>query len=206
MATSDHLDEIYDRLHRSGPEFDGWLSNHGPMAADALARVGRGERVDAWLDAYLPRLEAMPARRWPIDETEWREALGDPARLGDWIGWFADQLGNRPWRDVLAQWWPRLLPGGIASATNPLIRTGHAVRALDEHDSPTRRDELPHALGYWAARWQPLPGGTRPAGQATTRAALAACLRSVAKEGSARASRRSPTPRTGRPPRPPCGR
>ena len=29
------LDEAYQRLHATGPEFDGWLSNHGPMAAEA---------------------------------------------------------------------------------------------------------------------------------------------------------------------------
>ncbi len=171
MAT-DHLDEIYERLHRTGPEFDGWLSNHAPMAADALARIGRGERVDGWLDGYLPRLEERPGRRWPINEVDWRDALGEPVRLGDWIGWFSDRLREQPWRDVLTEWWPRLLPGGIASATHPLIRTGHVVRALGEEDTTARREELAHALGYWAARWQPLPGGTRPAGQRTALAAL----------------------------------
>ena len=25
------LDEAYQRLHATGPEFDGWLSNHGPQ-------------------------------------------------------------------------------------------------------------------------------------------------------------------------------
>ena len=24
-------DEALERLHRTGPEFDGWLANHGPM-------------------------------------------------------------------------------------------------------------------------------------------------------------------------------
>ena len=31
------LDEAYQRLHDTGPEFNGWLSNHGPMAADIRA-------------------------------------------------------------------------------------------------------------------------------------------------------------------------
>lgn len=35
--TAGILDEAYERLHRTGPEFDGWLSNHGPMAAEAAA-------------------------------------------------------------------------------------------------------------------------------------------------------------------------
>jgi hypothetical protein len=43
------LDEAYERLHRSGPEFHGWLSNHGPMAADALFRLGHGADVQRWI-------------------------------------------------------------------------------------------------------------------------------------------------------------
>ena len=39
--TTGILDEAYQRLHQTGPEFDGWLSNHGPMAAEAMVRHGR---------------------------------------------------------------------------------------------------------------------------------------------------------------------
>lgn len=60
MPTTDVLDETYDRLRSTGPEFEGWLSNHGPMAADALLRVGHGEEVEPWLDAYMARLEEAP--------------------------------------------------------------------------------------------------------------------------------------------------
>ena len=45
MAIPDLLDEAYDQLHTKGPEFEGWLSNHGPMAVDALIRLGRGDDV-----------------------------------------------------------------------------------------------------------------------------------------------------------------
>lgn len=44
------LDEAYQRLHATGPEFDGWLSNHGPMAAEAMARRGQASSVHEWLD------------------------------------------------------------------------------------------------------------------------------------------------------------
>ena len=44
------LDEAYQRLHATGPEFDGWLSNHGPMAAEAMVRGGQADRVHRWLD------------------------------------------------------------------------------------------------------------------------------------------------------------
>ncbi|MBM0276175.1 questin oxidase family protein [Micromonospora tarensis] len=151
------LDEAYERLHRTGPEFEGWLSNHGPMAVEALVRHGHQQRVHRWLDDYLGRLDELPRGLHPIDD--WREALGDPKRAGDWLAYFDRQLREHPWRDVLGTWWPRLLPGIAAGATHGVIRVGHAVRALDRADAnPRRLAELGQALGYWAARWLPVPG------------------------------------------------
>jgi hypothetical protein len=40
------LDEAYQRLHATGPEFEGWLSNHGPMAAEAMVRRGHAACTD----------------------------------------------------------------------------------------------------------------------------------------------------------------
>jgi hypothetical protein len=151
------LDETLEHLHRTGPEFDGWLSNHGPMAADALLRIAPDADVRRWAARYAGRLEPLPAPRWPVDEQDWRECWGDPSRLGDWLQFFDRAVRERPWRDVLATWWPWLLPGSLASATHGLIRTGHAVRALRETETAPRLRELGHALGYWAARWQPMP-------------------------------------------------
>jgi hypothetical protein len=48
------LDEAYERLHRTGPEFEGWLSNHGPMASEALVRMGTC-RTGSFLARRLPR-------------------------------------------------------------------------------------------------------------------------------------------------------
>ncbi|KAB1935966.1 questin oxidase family protein [Micromonospora sp. ALFpr18c] len=154
------LDEAYERLHRTGPEYDGWLSNHGPMAVEALARHGHQQRVHRWLDDYLGRLDDLPRGLHPIDD--WRAALGDEKRAGDWLAYFDRQLREHPWRDVLGTWWPRLLPGIAAGATHGVIRVGHAVRALEADDTnPRRITELAQALGYWAARWQPVPGADR---------------------------------------------
>ncbi|MGC5017444.1 questin oxidase family protein [Micromonospora sp. DT47] len=155
------LDEAYRRLHRTGPEFEGWLSNHGPMAVEALVRHGHDRGVHRWLDDYLRRLDELPRGLRPIDD--WREALGDPKRAGDWLAHFDRELRERPWREVLGNWWPRLLPGIAAGATHGVIRVGHAVRVLREDGpGPDRLTELGQALGYWAARWQPVPGVAAP--------------------------------------------
>lgn len=174
------LDEAYERLAQTGPEFDGWLSNHGPMAVESLVRHGHGADISEWLDRYVRRLEEAPRPSRPI--ADWREALGDPRRLGDWPALFAEQLREREWTQVLSTWWVRLLPGIAASATHGVIRVGHAVRVLREDgETPARIAELASALGYWAARWQPVPaaapqltghaGGARPAAPGTLSAA-----------------------------------
>ena len=186
------LDEAYQRLHQTGPEFDGWLSNHGPMAAEAMARHGHAEDVGPWLDSYVQRLEDFPRGTDPIG-ADWAEALGDPRRIADWTTFFCRQAAEQPWRQVLGTWWLRLLPGLAASATHGIIRVGHAVRALlADGDDPIHVTELAHGLAYWAARWQPIPGagtlGPQPTAAApATRQAInrtpAAALAAVPRVG-----------------------
>jgi hypothetical protein len=94
-------------------------------------------------------------------------------RTGDWIAFFHRAVRAEPWRDVLATWWPRLLPGIAAGATHGVIRVGHAVRALLDEETGPRVDELGQGLAYWAARWQPLaPAGRGPYPSADPRSAL----------------------------------
>jgi hypothetical protein len=177
------LDEAYERLHRTGPEYEGWLTNHGPMAAESMVRGGHGRVVHRWLDGYLHRLEERPGGTSPIGPGEWRDALGDERRLGDWLAFFDREVRERPWREVLTTWWPRLLPGIAAGATHGVIRTGHATRTLlarDEAYGP-RVAELGQALGYWAARWQPVPAVAIPAVGSPTAAGA------EARAGTARA-------------------
>ena len=149
MATTE-LDEALQRLHQTGPEFEGWLSNHGPMVVETLVRRGHGARVHRWLDGYLTRLDEPPRGLTPVTADTWRDALGDPKRIGDWREFFLREVTEQAWPAVLATWWPRLLPGLAASATHGVIRTGHAVQALRAGATPPRIAELGHALAYWA--------------------------------------------------------
>lgn len=150
-------DEALERFHRTGPEREGWLSNHGPMVVEALARLGREDQVHPWTDRYAKRLDAVPRGIDRIDPRAWRDPLGDPVRSGDWIAFFLREIEEEEWVAVLGRWWPRLLPGIVAGATHGVIRVGHAVRALRAHETEPRRRELAHALAYWAARWQSVP-------------------------------------------------
>jgi Questin oxidase-like len=169
LTSAGTYDEALERLHQTGPEFDGYLSNHGPMVVEALARMDYERAVQPWTDGYLRRLDEMPRSSLQIDPADWQGALGDVSRTADWIALFARELGQQRWPDVLGRWWPRLLPGIAAGATHGVIRVGHAVSALRQLETAPRTLELAHALGYWAARWQPVPkihaAGTVQAGE-----------------------------------------
>jgi hypothetical protein len=160
------IDEALERLRGMGTEVAGGGDpNHGPMAAEALVALGRDEVVANWVERYRPRLDVMPAVTSPITVATWREALGDIGRIADWTAFFRVQLAEAPWQAVFAEWIGRLLPATIAAGTHGLIRTAHALRALEDAETPLRVEELGVALAYWAAYYRQLPGVPRFAGE-----------------------------------------
>lgn len=166
------LDEALQRFADTGPEYYGGLANHGPMAAEALVRLDRAEAVGPWVDGYRKKLQPALDSRRPVVEAEWREALGDFRRAGDWAGLFDRALREAPWTTVLQQWTPRLAPGLSAAACHGLIRAGQAARGLADRDTEGRRRELAQGLAYWAARYQALPERPGAAGRLTAAEAL----------------------------------
>jgi hypothetical protein len=128
------LYEAYQRLHSNGPEYggdergDNGLTNHGPMAAEVMCRRDLGVNVHRWLDRYTKRLTELPGRTEPITGTNWQRALGaGRERVGDWTAYFTRELAERPWREVLTDWWSRLLPGIAAGSTHGVIRASQGV-------------------------------------------------------------------------------
>ncbi|MFH8386357.1 questin oxidase family protein [Kitasatospora sp. NPDC018058] len=152
------LDGALEFLDDSGPEFGPGVSNHGPMASEALAQLGHADAIASWVSSYRKLLyQDTFGHLDTITEDNWRPALGNMRLMGDWAEFFRRELAGAPWTDVLARWWPRLLPGFSAGGGHGVIRTGHAVRMLSEAHTPWRLEELARGLGYWAARYQELP-------------------------------------------------
>ena len=181
---TNYIDTVSDALQsmddlgyeRGGEDF----ANHGPMGAEALAVLGFSAEVPGWIARYRHALEheAPATPRWSLDparEDSWHPALGAYERAGDWEQMFRRLLAEHPWRDVLVQWWPRLLPGLFSRLTHGLIRTAHAVRSVAGAAEPNsiQLDELARGLAYWAARFQPLPGSARLIGSRTVADAVA---------------------------------
>jgi len=157
------LDQALVRLQAGDLEYGGGLANHGPMAAEALGVLGHEALIPAFVDVYAPRLPPLEVGR-PIEPSRQGACLGNGADA-DWVATFLALLERDPWSEVLADWLPRLLPGLFAAAMHGVLRTGHAVRALRERQTPGRIREVGFGLAYWASRHHPLPGvpGSSPA-------------------------------------------
>ena len=134
------------------------LANHGPMATEALAHLGRSDAIPDWVAHYRRRLDDAPSAARPLTEAEWPAALGQADRYPEWLALFEREIADRPVAAVVGEWAPRLLPGAVGAATHGLIRTGHALRGLGEVDTAPRRLEVAHALAFWASSYQELPG------------------------------------------------
>ncbi len=122
---TDPLDTALNHLAFTNHSWGGGLSNHGPMAAEALESMGATEHIGPFITRYSALLEPGPAAE-PVPEAEWRQFVSDTL-------------------DELADAVPVMAGHG-------LLRFGHAVRGLgrDETSVPRRR-ELRAAADYWRA-------------------------------------------------------
>ena len=147
------VDEALERFHATADEYRGGLSNHGPMAVEALARLGAVDEVAPWSVRYARALEPFEGPTPVLDLDE-------------------------PWEAAVRREVPRLLRGAVSAAGHGAIRTAHAVAMLSEADTPPRRMELARALAYWRATYDEVEAGPPVSGAATS--SVRAAMRSVA--------------------------
>ena len=150
MAMDGVLDEALEALSDRAPDFSNGNTNHAPMVAETLVTLGRSDVVLRWVDAYRRDVPERPSER-PSVGADWREALGRRDLWPEWVSLFRRELSEMPWQQALDKWTGRLAAGLSGEATHGLIRTAHAVRALELGASPLRLNELADGLAYWAA-------------------------------------------------------
>ena len=100
-----------DRLRTTGFYLDNFFANHGPMAAEAMARLGYCDEVDGWVGANIHhrKYDPLPVG-WQPDQPRVSGALARSPRrsqarrrLGRAL---RRELAENPWREVLETWWP----------------------------------------------------------------------------------------------------
>ncbi len=128
----DAMDEALEMLAQTGPEYQGGLANHGPMAAEALVAMARADSVIHWVERYKTGLQAHPAPRGTISKAEWRESLGNFSLAAEWIAFFNRELKEKSWSTVLSEWVTNLAPGLSAAAGHGLLGTAHITRLLQK--------------------------------------------------------------------------
>ena len=157
--TDETIDEALSAMEGKAAAYAGHgypdLDNHGPMMAEALVALGRPDAVMPWVENYVRRLPDAPYPQQRI--VDWRAALGDGQRYGDWQQLFRNELKERPWPEVVGDWVGRLLPGLASAGAHGVIRVAHAVRSLTTRSTEERLGELADALAMWAAYFYELP-------------------------------------------------
>jgi hypothetical protein len=147
------------------------------MACEALATLGYQDRIGEWVYSFegaMGQAVTPVAPRWG-PAWDWRDIAGDYRRLPEWMGFFAHCVDEDGWQAVVTDWVPRFMPALSSALYHGVIRTAHAVRAIGNVDSPSRRAELARALGNWATWYHPgSPPGPAPAGDDPEAAAVAA--------------------------------
>jgi hypothetical protein len=159
MSLKDYsqMDTALRFLSAYGPGLSNGFTNHGPMVAEALCAMGRSDAVMPWLQQNWPlRRTLMPRQTASHAIADWKSALGNRAPF-DWSAFLFDDLAKTGWRDFVARWTARLAPGACSDAAHGIIRAGHAVRSMIEHETPERLHELADAFGMWAAGYTTLP-------------------------------------------------
>ncbi|MEM6710224.1 MAG: hypothetical protein AAF648_15700 [Pseudomonadota bacterium] len=186
------LDAALDFLTRhnaSGPSLKSGLSNHVPMALEALESMGADIDLMAFAAAQANDIAALP------QGTAEPEALASPAGLADidtaaamlgtlrdfsvWQLGFATAFDHNGVEATVKAWIPRLAPGFFGAANHGVIRAGHALRSWRRSPSDARQTELAAGFAYWASAWQPLALDTQASSFGTGTEPLTAVLQGL---------------------------
>jgi Questin oxidase-like len=157
------LDEVFDLVASFDYAIPNPFINHAPMACEALTTLGLSSATAEWMSLHVSVLEErFPTFKSPTRQAihsitptwghtfPWKDELGHFRLLPQWMGYFERVIEDDGWRDIVRTWVPRLMPGLVSALFHGVIRTSHAVRALDEADTNARRAELARALANWA--------------------------------------------------------
>ncbi|MYF31261.1 MAG: questin oxidase family protein [Gammaproteobacteria bacterium] len=111
-----------------GPHYQGFLSDHLPMAMLAMHALGaRRTQLEAYADSYKVRLDA-PVQHATEAPNTYAEAIGDLSSYGALLGYFDREIATQGLRATLNRFLPALISGWVRFAFHPVIRLAYGIR------------------------------------------------------------------------------
>ncbi|MDE0177289.1 MAG: questin oxidase family protein [Gammaproteobacteria bacterium] len=120
--------QLLAHRNRHGPHYQGFLSDHLPMAMLAMHALGdRRPQLEAYADSYRARLDA-PVQHATEPPDTYAEAIGDLSSYGALLSYFDREIAGQGVRGTLCRFLPALISGWVRFAFHPVIRLAHGIR------------------------------------------------------------------------------
>jgi len=153
-------------------EYRGYLSNH--LAHHLLAAYGLGatpERLEAIYAEHARYLEPRIPATDELTSTNWAEYLGQRAAYDDYLQYFDKAIVEHGTVQTMHEYFPRLMPGMLSSATHPLIHLGYGVEFFRDLEKVEGYQDLVTAegLAYGAHSYLDLSALINPNGRDSAR-------------------------------------
>jgi hypothetical protein len=153
------------------PEFNQGLTNHLPMAIQALQSMHATTAQIGRLSSHLaPSLDVLtqPANQKTLSEAQVKALVGKRSHYSELLNYFTQLLNGQSIEQRqtdISKWLDFLLPGLSAAAFHPMIRLAHAISSDSETNTKEtpystnqydKESETPNALAYWVFAYQEL--------------------------------------------------
>lgn len=148
------------------PEFNNGLTNHLPMAVQALQSMQASDSQINRLYAHLsPSLDVFvkPEDQQNLSEAQVKALTGKRSHYPALVHYFTQLLLNQTLEQqhiAISRWLAYLSPGLSAAAFHPMIRLAHAISNDSETSTQLKHydsnSETANALAYWVYAYQEL--------------------------------------------------
>lgn len=134
------------KLNHLAPEYGNGLTNHLPMALEALHSMqASNQQLERFYNHSIAKLELIDNTSSTASLKDWQAVCslkGQYSHFTELRQYFSDQIGNNPQHPAIANYVQKLAPAISCAAFHPIIRLAHALQA-------NNAEEVASALAYW---------------------------------------------------------